>query len=75
MKLFEVRHYKVPGPTWALSLFKFRRRVLFDLELERTHYEGYTFLFQMGDMSVIYVGLCLGRYGLSLSILGKNYGS
>ena len=73
MKLCELKTFTGYGTGWVLSLLKFRNRVLFELEVENTAYSSYTVLFQMGEYSLMYLGICIGRYGVSLSLLGKNY--
>lgn len=73
MKLCDLRTFAGSGIGWTLSLIMFKRRVLFELEVETTEYSSYSLLFQMGAYSLMYLGLSLGRYGVSFTLLGKNY--
>ena len=73
MKLAKFRAFEGYGDGYVLSLGVFRKITLVELELEKSVMESYTILMQIGVTSLFYLGLSLARYGVSLSVVTKNY--
>ena len=73
MKLAKFREFEGYGDGYVLSFGVFRKITMLEIEVERSVMESYTLLMQIGCTSLFYLGLSLARYGVSLSVVTKNY--
>ena len=73
MKLIRFKAFEGYGDGYVLSFCRFRKVTLLEIEVERSVMESYTILMQIGITSLFYLGLSLARYGVSLSVITKNY--
>mgnify|MGYP007061980714 FL=1 len=73
MKLVKFKAFDGYGDGYVLSFCAFRKITLLEIEVEKSVMESYTLLMQIGCTSLFYLGLSLARYGVSLSVITKNY--
>ena len=73
MKLIRFKAFEGYGDGYVLSFCRFRKVTLLEIEVERSVMESYTILMQIGITSLFYLGISLARYGVSLSVITKNY--
>ncbi len=73
MKLVKFRAFEGYGEGYVLSFGVSKRISLIEIEVEKSVMESYTLLMQIGVTSLFYLGLSLARYGVSLSVITKNY--
>jgi len=73
MKLFRFKAFEGYGEGYVLSFCRFRKMTLLEIEVEKSVMESYTILMQIGITSLFYLGLSLASYGVSLSVITKNY--
>ena len=73
MKLVKFKQFEGYGDGYVLSFGVTRRITLLEIEVEKSVMESYTILMQLGITSLFYLGVSLARYGLSLSVITKNY--
>jgi hypothetical protein len=73
MKLIKFKSFEGYGEGYVLSFCSFRRITVLEIEVERSVMDSYTLLMQIGVTSLFYLGLSLARYGVSLSVITKNY--
>ena len=73
MKLVKFKAFEGYGDGYVLSFCTFRKITLLEIEVEKSVMESYTLLMQIGCTSLFYLGLSLARYGVSLSVITKNY--
>ena len=73
MKLIGFKSFEGYGDGYVLSFCRFRKVTLLEVEVEKSVMDSYTLLMQIGVTSLFYLGLSLARYGVSLSVVTKNY--
>ncbi len=73
MKLVKFKAFEGYGEGYVLSFGVSKRISLIEIEVEKSVMESYTLLMQIGVTSLFYLGLSLARYGVSLSVITKNY--
>jgi hypothetical protein len=73
MKLAKFREFEGYGDGYVLSFGVTRRFVLLEIEVEKSVMESYTVLMQLGCTSLFHLSVSLARYGVSLSVITKNY--
>ena len=73
MKLVKFKTFEGYGDGYVLSFCVLKRITLLEIEVEKSVMESYTLLMQIGVTSLFYLGLSLARYGVSLSVITKNY--
>ncbi len=73
MKLLDLKKFEGYGDGFVLSVCKFKRITLLEIEAEKSVMPSYTVMMQLGITSLFYLAISFIRYGVSLSLVTKTY--